>query len=232
LEYLDIYNQLIYYRILNRCSIFNPLQFATKAILQAEEQGRTPEHVSRHYAKGALIHLIPILTEALTKQEESDDDDEWNPAKAAGVCIMLLAQCTADDIVPVTLPFITTHIKDSNWRYRDAAIMAFGSILDGPDRTKLKTLVQQAMPMLIEALADDQTVVRDTAAWCIGRVCDSCEDVVVQPDILSPLLPALSVALNQEPRVAANVCWVCLSGLLVIFDIWFIGDIESSSSRL
>jgi importin subunit beta-1 len=120
----------------------------------------------------------------------------------------LLAQCTMDDIVPVTLPFITEHIADVNWRYRDAAIMAFGSILDGPDQQKLKPLVVQALPMLIQALSDPQMVVRDTAAWCIGRVCDSCQDVVVQPDILQPLLPALSDALQQEPRVAANVCWV------------------------
>ncbi len=53
-----------------------------------------------------------------------------------------------------------------------------------------------------------QTAVRDSAAWCIGRVCDSCEQVVVQPEVLQPLLPALSAALQQEARVAANVCWV------------------------
>ena len=51
-------------------------------------------------------------------QEESDDDDEWDPAKAAGVCLMLLAQCTQDDIVPVTLPFITNNIQNENWRFR------------------------------------------------------------------------------------------------------------------
>lgn len=49
---------------------------------------------------------------------------------------------------------------------------------------------------------------RDTAAWCIGRVCDTCEEVVTRQEILAPMLPALSTALQQEPRVAANVCWV------------------------
>lgn len=66
---------------------------------------------------GALTHLIPILTETLAKQEESDDDDDWNPAKAAGVCIMLLAQCTGDSIVELILPFIQQHLKNPNWRY-------------------------------------------------------------------------------------------------------------------
>lgn len=62
----------------------------------------------------------------LSKQEEADDDDEWNPCKAAGVCIMLLATCTEDDIVPHVLPFVKDNIKHQNWRLRDAAIMAFG----------------------------------------------------------------------------------------------------------
>ena len=29
----------------------------------------------------------------LTHQEEDADDEEWNPAKAAGVCLMNLASC-------------------------------------------------------------------------------------------------------------------------------------------
>ena len=62
----------------------------------------------------------------LSKQEEADDDDEWNPCKAAGVCVMLLATCTEDDIVPHVLPFVKENIKNVNWRLRDAAIMAFG----------------------------------------------------------------------------------------------------------
>ena len=38
---------------------------------------RTPEHISRFYAKGALQFIVPILMQTLTKQEEFDDKDEW-----------------------------------------------------------------------------------------------------------------------------------------------------------
>jgi importin subunit beta-1 len=62
----------------------------------------------------------------LAKQEEYDDDDEWNPCKAAGVCLMLMATCCEDDIIQHVLPFILEHIKSADWRYRDAAVMAFG----------------------------------------------------------------------------------------------------------
>ena len=37
-----------------------------------------------------------------------------------------------------------------------------GSILEGPDPTNLKPLVEQAMPMLIELLKDPSVAVRDT----------------------------------------------------------------------
>ncbi|KAH7727518.1 importin subunit beta-1 [Aphelenchoides avenae] len=178
---------------------------------EAQEQGRTPTQVSRHYAKGALIHILPILTETLAKQEESEDDDEWVPAKAAGVCIMLLAQCCGDAIVDPILPFITQHFGSENWHYREAAIMAFGSILEGPEKSNLLRLVQQAIRPLIATLADNHLAVRDTSAWAIGRVCDTCEDLVTNGEIIQELLPALFIALQQPPRVATNVCWAISS---------------------
>lgn len=79
-------------------------------------------------------------------QDENDDDDDWNPCKAAGVCLMLLSTCCEDDIVPHVLPFIKEHIKNPDWRYRDAAVMAFGSILEGPEPNQLKPLVIQVRP--------------------------------------------------------------------------------------
>lgn len=78
---------------------------------EAKNIGQPPEHVSRHYARGALQYLIPPLMEKLTKQEEGDDDDDWNPSKSASVCLMLLATCCEDDIVPHVLPFITGNFQ-------------------------------------------------------------------------------------------------------------------------
>jgi len=174
---------------------------------EAQEQGRPPERTSRFYAKGALQYLVSILTQTLAKQEEFDDDDEWNPCKAAGVCLMLMATCCEDDIVQHVLPFVTEHIKNPDWRYRDAAVMAFGSILEGPSSETLKPIVEQAMPMLIELLKDASIVVRDTTAWTVGRICEILPDAVINEHFLIPLLQAMVEGLTAEPRVAANVCW-------------------------
>ncbi|KAJ8019665.1 Importin subunit beta-1 [Holothuria leucospilota] len=174
---------------------------------EAEEAGRQPEHVSRFYAKGALQYLVPILLEILKNQDENDDEDEWNPCKAAGVCLMLLANCTESDIVPHVVPFITTHISSEHWHDRDAAVMAFGSILEGPDLRSLEPLVVQAVPILITLLNDPSVVVRDTVAWTIGRICELLPQAIFNNDNLNTLLTTLQNSLAAEPRVAANVCW-------------------------
>ena len=151
---------------------------------EAQDFGKPPENVSRFYAKGALQFIVPILMQTLTKQEEFDDEDDWNPCKAAGVCLMLLAQCCEDDIVPHVLPFVKANIKHQDWRFRDAAIMSFGTILEGPNSEALKPIVKEAMPMLIILLKDESVAVKDTAAWTMGRVFDLNSEAAINPEYL------------------------------------------------
>lgn len=173
---------------------------------EAAEAGRPPERTSRFYAKGALPHIVPILLSTLTKQEEGDDDDEWNPCKAAGVCLMLMASCCEDDILQHVIPFVTCNINHAEWRFREASVMAFGSILEGPDPNKLKPVVEQGMGELIARLKDSSVVVRDTTAWTIGRVCEILPEAVINI-ALDQLLEVLVQGLASEPRVSSNVCW-------------------------
>lgn len=174
---------------------------------EASDAGRPPTEVSRHYARGALQYLTPVLMEKLTKQEECDDEDDWNPSKAASVCLMLLATCCEEEIVPHVLPFIKDNIVSANWRYKDAALMVFGAILGGLDAKTLNPLVEQAMPKLIELMYDNSVIVRDTAAWTFGRICELIPDSVISEVYLKPMLESFMHGLKSEPRVAANVCW-------------------------
>jgi len=129
------------------------------------------------------------------------------------VCILLLAQCCGDAVVDHTLPFVSQHFNSTDWHYREAAIMAFGSVLEGPSAQKLSSLADQAILPLVGAMSDANLEVRDTAAWAIGRVCDSCPESVVKEGTLKSLLQALLSALQDHPRVASNACWVGFSVL-------------------
>ncbi|VDK32430.1 unnamed protein product [Taenia asiatica] len=182
------------------------LELAIEAC-ECAEKGQPPSVSSRYYAKGALHYIVPILMEILAKQDEGDDDDEWNPSKAAGVCIMLLAQACEDAIVEIVIPFVEQHIQDVNWRFRDAAVMSFGSILEGPNPDALKPLVVSAMPVIMNMLGDQSPAVRDTTAWTLGRVCEILPEIALAAEYLSSLVNGLLNGLRSEPRVAANVCW-------------------------
>ncbi|CAD6186495.1 unnamed protein product [Caenorhabditis auriculariae] len=177
---------------------------------EAEEKTQAPENTSRHYMKGACQHLCPILLENMAKHDDDDDDDDWSTSKAAGVCVMLMAQCVGDTILENVMPFLH-HIASNDWKYKEAAILAFASVLDGPDRSKLLPLIQQAMPALIDSMQHPKVQVRDTVAFALGRVIESCPDIVNDVSVLESFLPALSTGLTQEPRVAANVCWALVS---------------------
>ncbi|KAJ7351917.1 Importin subunit beta-1 [Desmophyllum pertusum] len=181
------------------------MDLAIEAV-EAEEGNRKPDQASKFYAKGALQYLTPLLTESLKRQEEYDDEDEWNPCKAAGVCLMLLAQCCENDVLIYVTDFIKANIESQDWKSRDAAVMAFGAILEGPDPKALEPYAVMAMPMLLNLMKDESVVVRDSVAWTLGRICELLPQVAID-NFLQLLVETLLVGLDAEPRVAANVCW-------------------------
>ncbi|KAJ2914887.1 hypothetical protein MD484_g5519, partial [Candolleomyces efflorescens] len=178
---------------------------------EAAEYGEQPEQESRHFAKIALPEIIPVLLTLLTKQEEDADEDEWNVSMAAGTCLSLLAGAVQDNIVSAVIPFIEGNIKSEDWHHREAAVMAFGSILEGPDPSVLTPLVNQALPLLIAMMADSNLQVKDTTAWTLGRICDTLIETI-KPDVhLHPLIEALAGGLRDNPRIVTNCCWALMN---------------------
>ncbi|KAG1838676.1 armadillo-type protein, partial [Suillus tomentosus] len=154
---------------------------------------------SKHFAKVALPEVIPVLLNLLLGTLGADpfpcsnaDEGEWNLAMSAAV---------ADAIVPAVIPFIEAHIKAQDWHQREAAVMMFGSILEGPDPQVLTPLVNQALPLLIGIMNDENLHVKDTTAWTLGRICDLLI-ITIKPDVhLHPLISALVNGLSDRPRI-------------------------------
>jgi len=186
------------------------IELANEA-LEASEVGETPDRLSHNFAKAALPEILPVLLWLLTKQEEDADEDDWNVSMAAGTCLSLLAQCVEDAIVAPVIPFVESHIRNADWRYREAAIMAFGSILEGPDHRLLANLVNQALPVLIDMMKDSSAQVKDTTAWTLGRVSDLLIECIKPDDHLQSLVSALVLGLRDSPRIVSNCCWALMS---------------------
>jgi len=172
----------------------------------ADNGGQLGNRRSLNLINQALPFLVPLLTECLTRQQsEEDEDNTQNIAMAAGTCLGLVAQVSGDACVDLVLGFVQQHFGHQDWKYREAAILAYGSIMEGPTSEKMRPLVEQSFEhLMVQALKDSSVAVRDTLAWTLGRMAQF-HPTIVPVKLLTPLL---AERLNDVPRVAVNVCWV------------------------
>ncbi|KAF5092955.1 hypothetical protein D0Z03_002617 [Geotrichum reessii] len=162
-----------------------------------------------HFALYALEHVLPTLLSLLTRQEEDADDDEWSVAMAAGACLQLYAQNTGPSVVAPTLKFVESNLNSSDWKKREASVMAFGSILDGPELDQLNGLIDPALPVFLTLMNDPSPQVRDTVAWCLGKI--AYVDGINVNNHLPNLMNALLAGLNDLPKIATNCCWTIMN---------------------
>lgn len=159
-----------------------------------------------YFIRQALPALVPMLLDTLVKQEEDQDEGTWNIAMAGGTCLGLVARTVGDDIVPLVMPFIEENIRKPDWRQREAATYAFGSILEGPSPEKLTPIVNVALNFMLTALMNDtNNHVKDTTAWTIGRIFE----FMYGPSVEIPVITIINVLLHcmkDVPNVAEKAC--------------------------
>lgn len=173
-------------------------------LMDLQASGRPQQRPLLKVIEQAVASLVPILTETLCRQSSEEDDDTWNLAMAAGTCLGLVAQVVGDKCVDIVLNFVSANFQQQDWKNREAAVLAYGSIMEGPSSEKMRPTVEQIYPHLVQSMRDPVPRVRDTVAWTLGRI------AMFHPSIVpvSQLVPILCEALRDVPRVAANVCWV------------------------
>lgn len=166
---------------------------------------------SYNFALVSLKEVVPNLLKLLTRQNEDFEDDDWNVSMSAGVCLTLFAQNCADEILQPVLEFVEKNITDSNWRNREAAVMAFGSIMDGPDKTQRTFYINQALPAILNLIKDESLQVKETATWCIGRIADIVVDAIDPQEHLPSVIQVCLTGLNDHPKIAANCSWTIIN---------------------
>lgn len=203
--------------------------------IQDEYEGADDRSLDGHhqFIKRALPLLVPMLLETLLKQEEDQDQDDsiWNLSMAGGTCLGLVAKTVGDEILPLVMPFVEDSITKPDWRSREAATFAFGSILEGPSIEKLLPMVCAGLDFLLNAMKDHVSQVKDTTAWTLGRVFEilhspNSEYQVVTSGNLHRIISVLLEGMREAPNVAEKVCGA----------IYFLAqgyeDTESNSSVL
>lgn len=165
-----------------------------------------------HFIEKARSSLVPMLLETLLKQEEDQDQDDsiWNISMAGGTCLGLVARTVGDEVVPLVMPFVEANIVKSDWRCREAATYAFGSVLEGPTIDKLAPLVHAGFDFLLNAMRDENNHVKDTTAWTLSRIfellhCPATGFSVISPENLQRILTVLLESIKDAPNVAEKV---------------------------
>ena len=182
-----------------------------------EDYADDEEVVNNEFMKKALPYLLPILLSTLERQDDSQeiDDNAWTLAKAGGVCLGLAANAVGDDIVLPVVDYVQKNFGNENWHKREAATLAFGSILDGPHLSKLIDIINQIIEPLVRQLKDANLNVQDSTAWTISRILQFCHGPQVAEAGVAPLINASNLpsllgvlieSLRNHPLVAEKIC--------------------------
>lgn len=152
-----------------------------------------------------------MLLTLLTKQDEDAADDEYNVSRAAYQCLQLYAQAVGSAIIPPVLSFVEQNLRHEDWHNRDAAVSAFGAVMEGPDDKMLDPLVKQALPVLIAMMEDKVVQVKDSAAYALGRISESVPEAIDPNTHLPSLISALFTGLSSNPKMASSCCWALMN---------------------
>lgn len=166
---------------------------------------------SFNFVGQAVGQVLPTILKLLVKEDEDQDEDEWNSTMAAGTCVELLAKTAGNQVFEIVMQFVGPNITSAQWNEREAAVMAFGSALDGPDSTILVPIVQNSLQPLAAMVADSSLSVRETVAWCLGRVADYVVSALEAPERLQILLEAVVRGLNDNAKVVTHCCWAIMN---------------------
>ncbi|EAQ89917.1 conserved hypothetical protein [Chaetomium globosum CBS 148.51] len=164
-----------------------------------------------NFSRVATNEVVPVLLGLLTKQDEDAADDEYNISRAAYQCLQLYAQAVGAAVIQPVIQFVEANLRHEDWHNRDAAVSAFGAIMDGPEEKLLDPIVKSGIQPLISMMEDPSVHVRDSTAYALGRITEACSDALDPEQHLDPLIRSLFNGLMNNPKMAASCCWALMN---------------------
>jgi importin subunit beta-1 len=164
-----------------------------------------------HFCAVATNEVVPVLLMLLTKQDEDAQDDEYNIARAAYQCLQLYAQAVGGGVIQPVLQFVEANLRNEDWHNRDAAVSAFGAIMEGPEEKVITPIVKQALPVIIKMMEDPHVQVKDSTAYALGRITEACSEAIDPVIHLPVLIKSLFEGLVSSPKMAGSCCWALMN---------------------
>jgi importin subunit beta-1 len=138
---------------------------------------------------------------------------------AATVCLMNIAKTVKDQIFDTVKLYIQTNVSKrstrEDWRAREAALTAFGCIVEGPNRSNLLPFANEAFVFLLQqGLHDEHPMVRRTTLWTLGRIFEflhvatsAGQPSLVTAQNIGGIVDALLGAMQSSAGMAQKACY-------------------------
>jgi len=173
--------------------------------LAAQETG-APLMDLFHFVKGAVHELAGPLFTCLTKGDTDLEVETWTISAGAATCISLMSGTLGDEVVQHFVDMVSETVNSPDEKLREAAMLCFGSILDGPRSEVFTGIVNEALSVFFERLRDQSAMVKRTTAWCLSRLA-KFHPATIEPQ-LGPFLEHVCASLSdtEETTMIASSC--------------------------
>lgn len=101
------------------------------------------------------------------------------------------------------IKFVAQNIQSPNWKHRYSALLALGSITEGPDKMNFNNVIMPGLPNLINLFQDSHAKVREAIGWVFSRICEFHADVIANESAINIIIPTFLNSLKLDrPKVA------------------------------
>lgn len=195
---------------MNAIEIWTTLAAVEQSIVAEEQQllslGLPPDRPPcPKYVHSAAEQLVPLLLRCLTSVNEEIENDDWTIQASASLCLENISIAMEGLVLRFVLPFVSSNIRSQEWQLRDAAIVAFMSVQDGPSTEELGRFVSESLELMLAAFDDPSRQVQSSAMSCLATMC-KLHFAAFSHEQISAIINASGNKLRDTPKLALHAC--------------------------
>ena len=100
--------------------------------------------------------------------DDGDVDEQWNLRKCSAAALDVLASKFQRLVFDIALEYLDKNLTNSEWPYRESAVLAMGAIAEGC-MDAVAPALPNIVPYLTSLLNDSEPSVRLITCWALGR---------------------------------------------------------------
>ncbi|KAI7864176.1 armadillo-type protein [Spinellus fusiger] len=147
------------------------------------------------------------------EDDDFDDDEfysEWTLRKCSAAALDRLSTAYPEDLVKVLLPLVHQNLFSTDWKEREAGILALGAVAEG-GMESIASHLPGLISFLLQSLNDTKPLVRSITCWAMGRFSswyvEQCQTPEGRRTFFEPVLyNLLQRLLDKNKRVQEAAC--------------------------